>query len=658
MKKTKKFKNRISLIGTAALIILSAIGSYQYYTQYVDTIVYDRLWSTVLYSTVKLYAFSPTVSAGAETPLCYEIAKWAAPLCTAYWIFRALETLLRHRLELFSRHFRKHKQILVFGYNDESAAYIRNLAAENVQNHLEKKDEYQIMLVTEQTLDQELRLQLERNHILIWQINLLDDVNTSAERNFINRWLKKCSEIALFYQDSTLNFVILRKLMLSGPAVSSQKTAAVEPQNRICSLRCEDSVMKKIITDFYDEFEGPKPFELSIFNMPEIAADDLFRKVPLHGNCLSWTSHKTAGKNLSANQVMEQIPNPHLLIAGFGRYGQAVLKEALLMGTLSNNSQVKGFEKLSVTIIDNRLRACKDMIESNYPRIQKICNLEYIDAEIGNPVIEQRLRQLTPVTYAAICFSEQAVNIRALEKLCRFFRITAHSGGANEYFPEKIPIAVRMKYNGTMLQYWAEHDNLKSSSVYEIHDFGTESKILTHQNITRCRMEEEARKFHASYAMIQALLLQKDGRQPSAGDTWEKLNFEKKESNRAQVRNLPYIQSLLPLLSPLPAPEEIIKADEPTELFLRKISSIPILNALASWEHSRWCNFCYSYGYVGYHPDKAEKGKEHRINDGGEYYGQVHYCLIDDWEQLKADKEAGKTAVYDICSIYVYAKGL
>lgn len=657
MKKTEKYKNRISLICTAVLIILSAIGSYQYYTQYVDTIVYDRLWSTVLYSTVKLYAFSPTVNAGTETPLCYEIAKWAAPLCTAYWIFRALETLLRHRMEIFSRRFGKQKQILIFGYNNESAAYIRNLMAENTQNYLKKKKEYQIMLVTEQALEQELRLQLERDHILIWQINLLDDTDTSSEKNFIIRWMKKCSEIALFYQDSTLNFVILRKLLLFCRDMPSLKAAGDVP-DIICSLRCEDNVMKKIITDFYDEFEGSKPFELSIFSMPETAASDLFHEIPLYRNCLSWTSRKTAGKNLSARQIMEQIPNPHLLIAGFSSYGQAVLKEALLMGTLSNCSQVKGFEKFSVTIIDNNIRHCKDIIEASYPRIQKICNLEYIDAEISNPVIEQRLRQLPPVTYAAICFSEQSVNIRALEKLCRFFRIMKDLSENNDYSIGQIPIAVRMKYNGTMLQYWAEHDNLKSSAVYEIRDFGTETKILTHQNITRCRMEEEARKFHTSYAMIQTLLIQKDGRQPSVGETWAKLNFEKKESNRAQARNLPYIQALLPLLPPLPRAEEIIKADEPAELFLKKISSLSILNTLASWEHSRWCNFCYSYGYVGYHPDKSEKGKEHRIEDNDEYYGQVHYCLIDDWEQLKADKEAGKTAVYDICSIYVYAKGL
>lgn len=658
MKKAEKYKNRISLICTAILIILSAIGSYQYYTQYVDTIVYDRLWSTVLYSTVKLYAFSPTVSAGAETPLCYEIAKWTAPLCTAYWIFRALEALLRHRIEIFKRLFGKKKQIMIFGYNNESASYIRNLTAENVQRRLANKEDYQIMLVTEQVLEQELRLQLERDHILIWQINLLDDTNDFAEKIFISRWIKKCSEIALFYQDSTLNFVILRKLLFFCCSAHSSKSALYETQNIICSLRCEDHVMKKIITDFYDEFEGAKPFELSIFSMPELAAWDLFHAVPLHQNCLAWTSLKTTGQILSSYEIMEQIPNPHLLIAGFGRYGQAVLKDTLLMGMLSNCSKVKGFEKLSITIIDNNIRRCKDIIEANYPRIQKICNLNYIDAEIGNPIIEQKLRRLTPVTYAAICFSQQSVNIRALEKLCRFFRIMKYSDENNSCSIGPIPIAVRMKYNGTMLQYWAEHDNLRNSNAYEIRDFGTETKILTHQNITRSQMEEDARKFHASYAMMQTLLLQKDGRQPSVGDTWEKLNFEKKESNRAQVRNLPYIQSLLLLLPPIFKARDIIKANEPTELFLKKISSIPVLDVLASWEHNRWCNFCYSYGYVGYYSDKSEKGKERRIEDDGEYYGQVHYCLIDDWEQLKADKEAGKTAVYDLCSIYVYAKGL
>ena len=78
---------------TAVTFGIALIGSVEYYTQarYAGEVVYERLPSTILFSVIKLYAFSPTVSTGVPTPLCYEAAKWLAPLCTAYWLLRALE---------------------------------------------------------------------------------------------------------------------------------------------------------------------------------------------------------------------------------------------------------------------------------------------------------------------------------------------------------------------------------------------------------------------------------------------------------------------------------------------------------------------------------------------------------------------------------------
>ena len=74
-------------------LFMALIGSYQYYTDYVPTVVQERLYSTVIYSTLQLYLFSPTVDTGEATPILYEAAKWTAPLCTAYWIFKLLECL-------------------------------------------------------------------------------------------------------------------------------------------------------------------------------------------------------------------------------------------------------------------------------------------------------------------------------------------------------------------------------------------------------------------------------------------------------------------------------------------------------------------------------------------------------------------------------------
>ena len=139
-----RHKKALAMAFTAVTFGIALIGSVEYYTQarYAGEVVYERLPSTVLFSVIKLYAFSPTVSTGVPTPLCYEAAKWLAPLCTAYWLLRALEAVLRHRLELLSRRLGKKSQILVVGYNPESAAFLVNLEEENQMKRREGGDEH------------------------------------------------------------------------------------------------------------------------------------------------------------------------------------------------------------------------------------------------------------------------------------------------------------------------------------------------------------------------------------------------------------------------------------------------------------------------------------------------------------------------------------
>lgn len=639
MKSMEKYKNPISLGFTAAVTFLAVAGSYQYYTQYVEGISPDRLWSAVLFSAAKLYAFSPTVNAGAATPAFYEIAKWTAPLCTAYWLFRMLDALLRHRLEILSRFFRRQKQLVIFGYNRESEAFLHNLLQENSANRR------RLMLVTEDPLEQEQRLSLEKKHILVWHKGLAEDDHSPSEKKWMQRWLGKCSEIILFYEDATINFILLRRLM----AMPFKNNT--EEKIRLCSLRCEDKSMKRIITNYYDEYTGSRLFDLNLFSMPEIAAADLFREEPLYRNCLARAADRIKAGTLQADQVLEQIPNPHLLIAGFGRYGQAVLEEALLMGRISCRSKVENYETLRVTIIDSDPNLCRNIIEARYPRADRLCTIHYIACEIGNPTVEQELDRLPPVTYAAVCFSDQAVNIRALEKLCRYFRITRKLREEEYCFAGEVPVAVRMKINGSIIRYLTVQERNGGQPGYILRDFGTEKRILTHRNVTRFHLEEEARRFNAAYAALQ--------REPVPGceELWNKLSFEKKESNRAQVRSLPYMSALLSLLPALPPEKKILSEGKDFHRLSELLRENPLLEALAAQEHCRWCGFCYTYGYVGRWPDRAEKGKEHRIFENGrQYYGMVHYCLIDDWEQMKADPDARETIIYDICAIYGYLK--
>lgn len=651
----KRHKSLVVMSITALSFLVALVGSFQYYTQvrYVGEVVYDRLLSTVLFSVLKLYAFSPTVSVGVPTPLCYEVAKWLAPLCTGYWLLRALEAMLRQRMEMISRRFRRKDQILVIGYNEESAQFLSNLGEENFKKRLDKEREQMAVLVPRQILEQERKLQLERERVLVKPP--LEPGELAEDESFARQCLKNFSEVVLFEADSPGNFTILKHIL---DRAGEWGEGALGKQGKArWAVRCENRILKRVMENYYDEFPGRKPFELRLFSMAQMAAEELFFREPIFENCLDRVRDWMKGQSPGAREIMEQIPNPHLLIAGFGRFGQAVFEEALLCGTLSFCSRVEGYERLRITIIDRQAEKCREMVESRYPRIQKICQVEYIAASIDSIQVERKLRMLPPVTYGAVCFSDQTTGVEAAEKLRWYFDAGFGREGEEDDFPKRIPIAVRMQSNGSVLRFLMQQEGRGGAGRGVLLDFGSGKRILNRSGVIGSRPEEEAKDFHRNYCRIQRRMegavsgTEGEDRE----ELWNGLNFEQRESNRAQVKNRPYMQELLKILPPLPPVEETFKNVRDTDRFLQELEAGEILDVLAAQEHFRWCSFHYGRGYVGRCQDRRDKGKVRRLMEDGEVYcGKVHNCLIDRWEDMKKDSQARKTISYDVCGIYGY----
>lgn len=646
-----KNRNRILTAATAAAVFLGVVGSFQYYSSavYAGKVVENRLLSSILYSVLKLFTFSPTVNAGTPTPICYELAKWLAPLCTGYWLFTAFEVLLRHRILTLTRSLSGQGQAAIFGYNKESAAYLAQLS---------ETDRIPAVIFTGRAMEQEQQLALERQHFLVEQEPLSDGEGTK-ERLFFKRLFKFCREAVLFHEEASVNFRIAKKL--SGFLAENPRTGTGEPF--VCAVRCESRIMEQVMTNFFEQNPAPPGLSFSFFHMPGMAARDLFERVPVYENCLEWAKKRleTAEKMLrnageanalSPQEIMEQIPNPHVLIAGFGRYGQEILRELLLSGTLSWCSQVKGYEILRITIVDRDCRKARERIESLYPAAEKICRIEYIEAEIGSVQVERTLRSLPPVTYAIICFSSQTAGIEAVEKLGRFFGMREPDMERKTQIFEigPVPTAVRMEEGGDRVGLEA-----KEYGGVQVYRFGNLREILKRERVLHQKLDQEAKEFNGAYAGMQRRLAKAAGAELSEEEKqslWDALSYEKRESNRAQVRSRRYLKELMKLLPSLPAEDEILKDKMDREQILDMLSRYPVLDVLAAQEHKRWCCFHYAMGYVGYHPDPEEKGNYHWIFGKQELYGRVHNCLIDSWEEMKADPKASLTIPYDICGIY------
>ena len=238
----------------------------------------------------------------------------------------------------------------------------------------------------------------------------------------------------------------------------------------------------------------------------------------------------------------------------------------------------------------------------------------------------------------------------------------------NLKFPARIPIAVRLQSGGTVLRFLMEQEAKETESPCALVDFGGGKRILNRENVVGSRLEEEAKSFHLGYCKIQQVMERQmtegaqaeEGASPGWDDDarerlWNGLNFEKRESNRAQAKNRPYMARLLELFEPLPPAEEMFRNVGNTDQFLKELKERDVPEVLAAQEHLRWCNFHYVKGYVGRCRDRKDKGKVRRIQEEGEVYcGKVHNCLIDSWQEMREDSQARNTICYDVCALYGY----
>ena len=232
----EKHKRIIKPLFGLLVVIFAFVGSYQYYADYASGVAENRFWSAVIFSTFRLYGFSPTVGPGNATPFLYELAKWMAPVCTIYVLFRVIESFFRHHISHVWRVFviRNKKQQIIFGHNALSEVLIDNL--------LESKEKSTtVVLITEEELDKEKALVWEREGLVIYRIKA--DEKPSVEEL---KWIRPelASQIVLFHEDSTMNFSVLQELVNYFSRNRNEKEAAKLEE---MALYCEEPFIARIM---------------------------------------------------------------------------------------------------------------------------------------------------------------------------------------------------------------------------------------------------------------------------------------------------------------------------------------------------------------------------------------------------------------------------
>jgi len=340
----------------------------------------------------------------------------------------------------------------------------------------------------------------------------------------------------------------------------------------------------KIYVDLEDYFTmNSEGYDENIFfyNNSLIAARKLFQT---EGRSLTY-GVDTFGDN--SKQV-------HLLIIGFGKYGQSIALEAIKIGHFYNGNSLK------ITIVD-QVKTEFDAFNKfyNYDSIPDL-DLEFKEVNIHSKEFDEQIIKNFNATYVVICIDNdnstqlflQDLNLKLIQ---------------NENFIEKeIPIAVRIRDEESPINNKNNNINLIKLELTTINNIkGIDEKEGVDLN-------DKARKLHEMW-----------------GGTWKGLSFHEKDKNYApadhEVLKLDVIEHLIQKHGEKNVVNAILIEEEVEHHKFKELSEMQ--QKMIDMEHRRWNAYHYINGWI-----YGEK----RNNDF-----KIHTCLVDtkELENLPQDKQ-------------------
>lgn len=567
----------LALLATALFCAL--VGSWQAYAP-MDLPLW-RLVSAMAYSLMKLFTLSPAVDPE-DASLLYTIAIWLCPLCTAHAIYRLAESAIRHQLGQFMLLFRPYT--LVYGIHPDSVDLAKDLQKRE-DKHLRRK----VVLLSDEPLPSEKRLELERGGFTVLSARLSGEANDRILQDDLRRLhLSRCKEIILYHPDQAANFTAYVNLLKH---YQNHQTKESIP----CAVFCRDTVIARLLQKEWEQ-RGRNLLDLKLFHIADLAARQLFKDKDQPN--LLWKGCIDGPK---------RVRQCHLLLVGLGTWGERVLYQSILRGQFSPEN------KLKVTVLDREAMRRENELKGRYPYIEKTCELAFQEMDLWGGDAREKLSALCQtVTCAVVCIEDPTTALWAVDRL-------------TETLGENVPIAVRMDQGGAVAQYLEQPGKDTNIMI-----FGEREKLFTRQVVLDETLDAEAKDFNDRYQKLSG----------GAVVDWSALSWDKRASCRAQAA----FQTTVEQLADLPAVRQEIAAwkkrqkeqesdDQDGEALLRCLENrYPELLRLARLEHARWCNFMYLQGYrFG-----EERDEEHK----------THPCLVDTLEDLP--KEQKNTVRYDL----------
>ena len=523
------------------------------------------------YRTFQLFLFDDSmIVSGNINSWQLEAGRFLAPLLSAYTIVFALYGMFQKQLQVF-RLKKVKNHIVICGVGRKGMQLIKELRNQGktvVAIENEKSNEYLdicldsgVIVVEGSATDNETLLKA-RAHLATKVIAITgndgDNVDIALKTYYLvkNRKGNKLAPVHCYVQ-------------------------VVNPKLRMLFDK------HPVFTDMYDDFE------ISVFNTYTNAARLMFSRFPVDG------------EGISENSPMQ----PHLIIIGFGKMGEAILLQAACTGHFAN------YKKIKISIIDKFAEQKAKYIQGQFPAINQICDINFIQADAEEPLvlnlINELCREVNNLTSVIITLDDDA---RALSCALNY---------RSRISDKNISLIVRMSEESGLAKLL--QNNLENASwISKIYSFGQTGETCNISLLHDDKSDLYAKIIHEDY--VKKRFTEDIYRKNKLLTAWEKLSPDIKDSNRQQADHI---------MIKLRAIEcKVVEMKHPSEKF--EGFSDKEIEIMAIMEHNRWVAERLLAGWT-----RGPKDTDLRISP---------YLIV--WDNLSEEiKEYDREAVRNIPNI-------
>jgi len=525
----------------------------------------------------------------------YCIAVFTAPYCTVSFVYKFLERVLR--LFIGFRRGKKCEHILIFGYNNDVKAMLKN--------HSSHGKKTCIHIITADALSHEEVYRLNKSGCMVHNADLLKAEEDDIEEIMSKTCVKYASSIILFEESSIRNFSLLQLFRLNED--NSSGRIQLKSGTKI-SCRCDDEGISRLIAGYYNKTAGKEAFyDLELIDLAEMQIHKMYSDVPLY------TVYSGTETPLKDQTV-------HLFVAGLGRLGQQAVLQAMNLGVVHEQNRI--IIDVYDSDIDNKLQVfSKQFSEGAFSFGKNSITLrsDTADGELtvnffkANAkhrdfynTVRSRNSEL-PYTYGVITLENVDLAVSCAIQVSEIFSSTL-SG---------VPVLMRMDSDRRIAGYISSNnDDLRDIKLID-----DRCVIITLDMILDRSIDRRAKEYNHLYNNIAIITgdesVNTDNSDADPEKEWNSIRLFRRSSSKAAA----YHDEVKDMLIPALAKENGVKLEDQLEKLLGangtlmkftgnawrmngteqqvldKLKNEPFAYELASLEHRRWCCYMASIGW-------------------------------------------------------------